>query len=214
MGKVTELNPYEVLGVRRNATERMIRDAYRRLSRTHHPDAGGSTDQFAALANAMTLLTDAPRRAWYDEHGWDRGPDTVIRGRAIQTLATHIQAVLMADEEPRGNLLQHMRLALQQQLEKQRSEGVHNHDKVLRRLNKLHNKFRVRGKTANEFASILAGHKMEVEKSRRGLMMGILVNETALRILEDYTFEEDMGIYPQLLRRPPQYMSTSTSGFM
>ena len=42
-------NFYEILGVPRTATPEEIRKAYRRASKTHHPDAGG--DREAAIAN-------------------------------------------------------------------------------------------------------------------------------------------------------------------
>lgn len=188
---MTGLNPYDVLGVKRSATDRQVRDAFRRLSKIHHPDAGGKTEQFAALVAAHVLLTDAPRRAWYDEHGWDRGADTALQGRAVATLSAHVQAILVMDKEPQGNLIVHMRKVINDQLAKQRGEGMVNHDRILKRLARLEGKFKAkRGKT-DEFASILSGHKREVEMSRRALMTTILVNEAALRILEDYTFQED-----------------------
>ncbi len=184
-------NPYEVLGVRRNATDRTIRDAYRKLSKVHHPDAGGKTEQFAALVAAQQILTDAPRRAWYDEHGYDRGPAEVIRGRAMTALSAHVQAVLMADQEPTGNLVQHMRRVVEGQLHKQRTEAMVNHDKVLARLKKIEGRFHTKKNAENAFTAIIEGHRREVEKSRRGLELGILVNEEVLRILEEYDYEEE-----------------------
>lgn len=37
---------WEVLGVRRESTRAEVRNAYLALSRTHHPDAGGTVDDF------------------------------------------------------------------------------------------------------------------------------------------------------------------------
>lgn len=214
-----ELNPYDVLGVKKTATERVIRDAYRKLSKVHHPDAGGKTEQFAALVAAHQILTDTPRRAWYDEHGFDRGPEEQIRTRAFSTLSAHVQAILMADEEPRGNLVEAMRKVLNDQLQKQRNEGRANHDKVLKRLAKLQGKFKAKRGKVDEFASILSGHKREVEMSLRNLQSTILVNETALRILDDYTFEEEtLWVQPGLRswnqsRQHSSASSTSSMGY-
>jgi DnaJ family protein C protein 9 len=43
-----EINPYEVLGLEKSATEKEIRTAYRRAALKHHP----GTFQFASTASA------------------------------------------------------------------------------------------------------------------------------------------------------------------
>lgn len=54
------MTPYEVLGIRPDATEREAEDAYNRLLRIHHPDLhqGGSAEEIAA-AEAMTRALNA-----------------------------------------------------------------------------------------------------------------------------------------------------------
>lgn len=207
-----DLDPYEVLGVKRSATERQVRDAFRRLSKVHHPDAGGKTEQFAVIVAAHQILNDAPRRAWYDEHGWDRGPDEVIRQRAMSSLSGLLQAVLMADNEPRGDVLESIRNVVRGQIERARAEGLPNHDKILRRLDKLKWRFKTKSGAFNDLESAMEGHRREVEKSRRGVQVSILVNEALLRILEDYRFEQDA---PQSVRYGSKFFnagSSSTSG--
>lgn len=55
-----------MLGVERDATPEEIRAAYRRLSRTTHPDAGGSDARFRRVRTAYETLADPARRAAYD----------------------------------------------------------------------------------------------------------------------------------------------------
>lgn len=43
---------YEILGVEGNATKADIRNAFRALSKIHHPDVGGDKDDFVKLRNA------------------------------------------------------------------------------------------------------------------------------------------------------------------
>ncbi|NXA11797.1 DJC21 protein, partial [Sapayoa aenigma] len=64
---------YEVLGVRRDATEEELRRAYRRLALRWHPDknlenAEEAAEQFKLIQAAYDLLSDPQERAWYDNH--------------------------------------------------------------------------------------------------------------------------------------------------
>ena len=64
---------YEVLGVARNATQKEIADAYRRLALKYHPDANPgderATEKFKEAAEAYEVLSDAEKRARYDQYG-------------------------------------------------------------------------------------------------------------------------------------------------
>jgi len=63
---------YETLGLKRDASARDIRKAYRSLSRKLHPDVNDAPDaneQFAALAHAYEVLSDEEKRQIYDRHG-------------------------------------------------------------------------------------------------------------------------------------------------
>jgi curved DNA-binding protein CbpA len=65
-------NPYEVLGIRQDASCAEISRAYRRLARELHPDSrpadSDADDQFRVAAAAYELLSDPARRAAHD-HG-------------------------------------------------------------------------------------------------------------------------------------------------
>lgn len=47
-------DPWEVLGLPQNATAQQIKDRFRELARTEHPDQGGSTATFARITRAHT----------------------------------------------------------------------------------------------------------------------------------------------------------------
>ena len=61
-------DPYEVLGVPRNATVRQIRAAFVERARRVHPDVVGirGLDRMRALNEAWEILKDAERRAAFD----------------------------------------------------------------------------------------------------------------------------------------------------
>jgi hypothetical protein len=74
-------DPYETLGISRNATDTEIRAAYRDLVARYHPDKhagnpleGLAAEKMAEINRAYEILSDSKRRAAYD-----RG-DTGVRG--------------------------------------------------------------------------------------------------------------------------------------
>ena len=65
-------DPYEVLGVSRDADEREIKKTFRRLARELHPDvseAPDAEDRFREVAEAYEVLSNAERRQLYDRLG-------------------------------------------------------------------------------------------------------------------------------------------------
>lgn len=71
MPETTDL--YQVLGVARDATDKQIREAYRKLARKWHPDVNPNNaeaeEHFKQLTAAFEVLSDADRRKLYDEFG-------------------------------------------------------------------------------------------------------------------------------------------------
>ncbi len=60
---------YKILGVSKDATADEIKKAFRKLARTHHPDAGGDEAKFKEINEAYEVLSDEEKRALYDQYG-------------------------------------------------------------------------------------------------------------------------------------------------
>lgn len=77
---------YEVLGVAKNATDEDIKKAYRKLAMKYHPDrnqgdgAKKAEESFKEVKEAYEMLSDAQKRAAYDQHG-HAGVDPNMGGR-------------------------------------------------------------------------------------------------------------------------------------
>jgi molecular chaperone DnaJ len=68
-------DPYEVLGVSRDADEREVKKAFRTLARELHPDVNShdpeAEEKFKEAAEAYEILSDGERRAVYDRFGFE-----------------------------------------------------------------------------------------------------------------------------------------------
>lgn len=60
-------NYYDVLGVKRDATQDDIKKAFRKLAAKYHPDAGGDEEKFKEVSEAYTTLSDPDKRKEYDQ---------------------------------------------------------------------------------------------------------------------------------------------------
>src|SRR6266704_2204816 len=73
---------YNTLGVKRNASEKEIKSAFRKLARKHHPDVNPgdkeSEARFKEISEAYEVLSDADKRQKYDQFGsdWERYQQT------------------------------------------------------------------------------------------------------------------------------------------
>jgi molecular chaperone DnaJ len=60
---------YEVLGLKKGASDSDIKKAYRSLAKKLHPDAGGNDESFKELSEAYETLSDSDKKANYDNFG-------------------------------------------------------------------------------------------------------------------------------------------------
>jgi molecular chaperone DnaJ len=81
----TKRDYYEILGVPKNASEEEIKKAYRKLAMKYHPDrnqgdaAKTAEEKFKEAKEAYEMLSDAQKRAAYDQYG-HAGVDPNMRG--------------------------------------------------------------------------------------------------------------------------------------
>src|SRR2546429_9951320 len=70
---VTKQDYYQVLGVARGASEKEIRQAYRRLARQYHPDLNpndkAAEARFKEIGEAYEVISDSDKRKKYDRYG-------------------------------------------------------------------------------------------------------------------------------------------------
>ena len=64
---------YESLGVSKNASDREIKSAYRKVAMQYHPDKNpgdsSAEEKFKEAAEAYSVLSDSQKRSRYDRYG-------------------------------------------------------------------------------------------------------------------------------------------------
>lgn len=75
---------YEVLGVPRDANERQIKKAYRKLAQKYHPDVNPNKEEaekkFKEISEAYEVLMDSDKRRVYDQYGHEGVKGSFGRG--------------------------------------------------------------------------------------------------------------------------------------
>ena len=85
-------DPYEVLGISRNAEADEIKSAYRKLARRYHPDVNpndpSAEEKFKEVGSAYAVLSDPAKRARFDQTGStdDQPSDPFFQGGNISDL--------------------------------------------------------------------------------------------------------------------------------
>src|ERR1700727_1876070 len=74
MATTTKKDYYEILGVKKSASEEEIRKAFRKLARKYHPDVNpgdkSAEEKFKSLSEANDVLSDPKKRKIYDQIGF------------------------------------------------------------------------------------------------------------------------------------------------
>jgi DnaJ family protein A protein 2 len=70
---------YKLLDVSKQATDKEIKQAYKKLAMKHHPDRGGDEDTFKSISKAYEVLTNPEKRQIYDQYG-EEGLENMEQG--------------------------------------------------------------------------------------------------------------------------------------
>ena len=98
-------DPYSALGVPRDADGDTIKRAFRKKAKASHPDLhGGSKEAFLPVQRAYDILSDADRRARYDQFGEDGELD--IDKEAAKTLVAIIKQVVEVSDVKRTDMME------------------------------------------------------------------------------------------------------------
>src|SRR5215475_4971687 len=85
---------YQVLGVAKTATEKELKQAYRKLAKKHHPDANpndpNAEARFKEINEAYEVLSDKEKRENYDRFGTATPPQGFPGGAGASGFYTNM----------------------------------------------------------------------------------------------------------------------------
>lgn len=183
------MNPYETLGVRKNASKAAIKNAYRMRSKTAHPDGGGSPEKFGEINLAYKVLSDDGKRERYDRTGEiDEGNPDNTEATIWNLIASMLEQIIMGDADPvQSDLIGGMQGAINKQIEAIQQMNA-KLERARGRIVTVAQRFKIK-KGENRIAMILNARLLTIEQAIAGNKKAIEINREAYRRLGQYTFE-------------------------
>lgn len=89
---------YEHIQVDKNASEKDIKQAFRKLAMMHHPDKGGDDRKFKEVWAAYEVLSDKEKRWNYDKYGLDMASSVESSATAAAAGLRSLERFQDADE--------------------------------------------------------------------------------------------------------------------
>lgn len=132
------IDPYEFLGIARDADDERIRAAYRQKAKSTHPDSGGSAEDFLMGQQASEMLLDPERRKFFDETGYDLQLADPLELQGLLVIEKLVNDIVLDDREPGSfDPISGMRQKLIDEIAKSRFQIREMHAHVLRLENHL-----------------------------------------------------------------------------
>lgn len=195
-------DPYETLGVDKDATSKEINAAYKKKAKKAHPDQGGSAEEFQQLKNSAMVLLDPEKRKRFDEEGIvdDNTPNN-IQAKAMENIANFFINSVDALETPQGMGIRMNDLDMVSGAVtyfRQQIQGAEAHITVIEKKIKSFDKMLKRLKTKRKndvIRTMITSHMTTLKNATTGSKLQIKMCEAAILILKDYEFEQEVNPY-------------------
>ncbi len=194
------MNPYEVLGVPKDAHAGQILKAYRRAARKHHPDKHHAANDgvkaehaaaFREATEAYELLTDPAKRAYYDEHGTT--PDNLEFTPVEQLLGSLWKKIIEAlgfEEAVKTDIAKEMRRTLTRSLHEVQGERTMA-IASLANVKALAGRMKKKTPGRNIFSQIVTESIAQGERAVQAAEDEMKMTEEAIALMKDFEFSFD-----------------------
>jgi curved DNA-binding protein CbpA len=196
-------NPYETLGIRKDATAAYARGAYRRKAKTAHPDAGGTNEAMAELSRALAIIEDPKRRERYDQTG--SVEDEPVQSEwhdALASILPAISSVVMqwsrtgqGPDLERENIFDTLIMTALKNRGGQINE-VEVTKRFAAKMRKLAKRTRRRDGADSQIARAMEGEAARCEVRIADMMRGVEAIDKTLELLRAHVFDRDKSAQP------------------
>ena len=177
------MNPYEELGVDRDATQDEIRKAYKVAAHATHPDReGGDEDLFKKASAAYEILRDPVKREYYDRTG---DSDANLMDNADRMVMDAFNATI--ERGFRGDIVEEVSRIIDQ-LQQQKQEQLSEITTEIEKLSRMAN--RVKAKGRNLYQQLIESKMHDAESRRQVTEQTINICDVATDRLMDYSDAE------------------------
>lgn len=187
------IDPYQMLGIERDADDQAIRTAYRKAAKSAHPDQGGDADQFARLQTAHELLKDPVRRKVYDDTGYDPQLADARDLKGLLMLETLVNDFILDEREPGSfDPVAAMRRKLSDDIVKSRFhilELERHRARVRKHVDRLG-----RRPETDVLGSMLRARSQSIAEAIKNAETQIEAIEQAYSMLEGYSYELELAV--------------------
>lgn len=189
-------NPYEILGVNKDASQEEIEAAFKKGVKRHHPDNGGDEEAFNQMVLASLVLRDPKKRQKYDTDGvFSQDRPEALYSMAIEQVASFFINSIDAVISSNANMSDFDLVAGGQAFFDQKildcrkrlievNRRITHFEKVMKRL-------KTKG-TTDVITLMLQNHVSNFKQEIENTNNQIEVSKKAKKVLSDYIFEPEL----------------------
>lgn len=196
---MTDFDPYDALGVERDASPDDVKRAYQRRARETHPDRGGSKEDFQNVSRAYRLLSDPGKRSRFDQTGSDTGPDNT---EAMVFNAVGVVLLQILANGGHGDIIQQARSYFVNQREGLLRECA-NAETNITRYEKAAKRLTRKSKGRNVLSEMIVFESKKLRQRIDATQQQIAHFDRVMQFLKDYEYNVDkQEMMASMLRGP------------
>lgn len=202
------MNLYEILGIKKTATPKKIKEAYRQQSKIHHPDTGGDAQKFHLISKAYKILIDEAKKKRYDagENVDQILESSINQEKNAQNILMRMFCEIVVQIDPETNdIVELMRKNLNNLL-KQLENNLN--IQMVRKKRFEETIKRIKSKENNIFIDVAQAQIDEVERIIKKIEIERKDFEVAIKFLENFNYDFDLR--PQFATTNTYYTSTGS----
>lgn len=183
------MDPYQTLGIPRDADSDAIKAAYRRCAQNTHPDRKeGSDAEFVAVKQAYEVLSDPERRAHYDKTGSIGDPSGDMKQALFGIEAMLMQIIDSVPDVESLDIVETMKKIVRLRIASLARDTEAARARILKK-QKAARRLKRKGQAPNLMAKILERSIAAEELKIAGFEKDREFAELTLKVVDEYEYE-------------------------